>query len=103
MSTTSNKTESSKRVDLWELVRLANQGDESAIAKLREELQGKNAEALLSNCGDLAFQAEESILRVYLGEQKGSVESLHNCENGYFSTSNACAFICNLGNRIAIA
>ncbi len=35
-------------------------------------MQGKNADALLSICGDLAFQAEESIINVYLGEQKGN-------------------------------
>jgi len=72
MSTIANKTGTLKQVDLWELVRLANEGEEAAIAKLREELRGKNADALLSICCDLAFQAEKSILSVYLGEQIGS-------------------------------
>ena len=72
MSTIANKTGTLKQVDLWELVFLANEGEEAAIAKLREELRGKNADALLSICGDLAFQAEKSILSVYLGEQIGS-------------------------------
>ncbi len=72
MTTIANKTETSKRVDLWELVRQGNQGDEPAIAKLREELHGPNADVLVRICGDLAFQAEESILNVYLGGQKGN-------------------------------
>ena len=60
------------RKDLWGTVRSANDGDSTAIAKLREELRGPNADLLIGTFGDLARQAETSILEAMFGEQSGS-------------------------------
>jgi len=58
--------------DLFGNVRKANSGDKSAIAALRTELAGANGNAIIGVCGDLAFQAEESLLVAMLGEQEGA-------------------------------
>jgi len=58
--------------DLFGNVRKANSGDQNAIAALRTELDGANGNAIIGVCGDLAFQAEESLLVAMLGEQEGA-------------------------------
>lgn len=58
--------------DLFGNVRKANSGDKNAIAALRTELAGANGSAIMGVCGDLAFQAEESLLVAILGEQEGA-------------------------------
>ena len=58
--------------DLFANVKLANSGNESAIAELRKELAGPKANAILGCCGDLAFQAEESLLIAMQGELEGT-------------------------------
>ncbi len=53
-------------------VKSAKGGNKTAIAGLRKELAGPNAIAILGCCGDLAFQAEESLLVAMLGVQEGN-------------------------------
>ena len=60
------------QVDLFENVRLANKGDKSALANLRSELAGARGAEVVDFCGDLAFQAEESLLASTLGDQEGA-------------------------------
>lgn len=57
--------------DLFCNVKSANSGNKAAIAELRKELTGPNAKAILGCCGDLAFQAEESLLVAIMGQQEG--------------------------------
>lgn len=59
-------------IDLFRNVRKANGGDKNAIAALRTELDGANGNAIIGVCGDLAFQAEESLLVAMLDEQEGA-------------------------------
>jgi len=42
------------------------------MAVLRKELAGPNGNAIIGVCGDLAFQAEESLLVAMLGDQEGA-------------------------------
>lgn len=58
--------------DLFQNVRKANSGDKNAIAALHTELAGANGNAIMGVFGDLAFQAEESLLVAMLGEQEGA-------------------------------
>ena len=56
--------------DLFGNVKLANSGNKAAIEELRKELAGPNGNAIIGVCGDLAFQAEESLLVAILSEQE---------------------------------
>lgn len=58
--------------DLFANVKLANSGSKTAIAELRQELTGPKANAILGCCGDMAFQAQESLLVAMLGELEGT-------------------------------
>ena len=58
--------------DLFRNVKSANGGDKVAMAELRKELAGPNANAIISVCGDMSFQAEESLLVAILGQQEGA-------------------------------
>lgn len=57
--------------DLFRNVKSANGGDKVAMAELRKELAGPNANAIISVCGDMSFQAEESLLVAIMGQQEG--------------------------------
>jgi hypothetical protein len=58
--------------DLFGNVKKANNGDKNALTSLRKELAGPNGKAILDVCGDLALQAEESLLVAILGQQEGA-------------------------------
>ena len=58
--------------DLFGNVKKANNGDKNALTSLRKELAGPNGKAILDVCGDLALQAEESLLVAILGDQEGA-------------------------------
>lgn len=64
-----NKETSSPRTQLLELVLAANKGDKEALGKLRQELNGPKATILIEDCGNLAYQAEESIFRAFAKDQ----------------------------------
>ncbi len=49
----------------------ANSGDRKAIAELREELAGPNANALIDVFGDMAYQVVETILAAMFGDETG--------------------------------
>ncbi len=71
MSETMTKSDRTTN-DLFRNERKANGGDKNAITALRIELAGANGNAIIGVCGDLAFQAEESLLVAMLGEQDGA-------------------------------
>ncbi len=56
---------------LWDIVRKANEGDPDAITKLCEELNGSNADLLISACGDISHQAQMTLLDAMYGKQEG--------------------------------
>lgn len=58
--------------DLTASVRAANNGDQVALAKLRHILVGENAHIVADVCGNLAHQAEQSLLQTRLGTQEGA-------------------------------
>ncbi len=58
--------------DLWEIVRKANEGDSKALIQLERELAGSRSEALISVCGNLAFQAQESLLSKMMGDNQAN-------------------------------
>tara|TARA_B110000495_G_C22905568_1_gene528591 strand:+ start:102 stop:731 length:630 start_codon:yes stop_codon:yes gene_type:complete len=68
-----NQRIESKQVmeSLFANVKAANTGDRDAINELGQSLTGRNFEAIVNVCGDLAYQAEESTLHAMLGDQKG--------------------------------
>lgn len=55
--------------DLFRNVKLANSGDRIAIADLRKDLVGPNANAIIGVCADLVFQSQESLLVAILGQK----------------------------------
>jgi hypothetical protein len=56
---------------LWDIVLKANEGDPEAITKLCDELNGSNAELLISACGDISHQALMSLLEAMYSKQEG--------------------------------
>lgn len=56
---------------LWDIVRKANEGDSDAITKLRDELNGSNADLLISACGDISHQAKMTLMDAMFGKQEG--------------------------------
>lgn len=60
-----------KTDDLLAYVKAANQGDKNALTKLRKELSGSHADALIASVGDLAYQVERAALE-RLGDQEGA-------------------------------
>ncbi len=56
---------------LWDIVRKANEGDSDAITKLRDELNGSNADLLVHACGDISHQAQMALLEAMYGQQEG--------------------------------
>ncbi|MEQ1905984.1 MAG: hypothetical protein ABL888_17475 [Pirellulaceae bacterium] len=64
--------------DLLENVEAANSGNETALANLRQQLTGPNAMSIIEACGNLAYQAEESLLRAVLRDQEGTMECIRH-------------------------
>ena len=56
---------------LCDIVRKANEGDSEAITKLCDELNGSNADLLISACGDISHQAKMTLLDAMYGKQEG--------------------------------
>lgn len=56
------------RSELVDLVAQANTGDAQALARLKLELEGRNAETLLNIAGDLAYGVEKSTIASILGD-----------------------------------
>lgn len=53
-----------------ETVNAANDGDENALAIVRQQISGPRGQYIVDNCGNLARQAEESLIRAMVGDQK---------------------------------
>lgn len=70
MGKTETKAIANAEIDWADTVKKANSGDKQALAILRRELAGENANEIIDFAGNLANSLEQSTLNVMLGDQQ---------------------------------